>query len=91
MSDYSAVIASSQLFRDIPADQLPAMLQCLQASQRSFTKNQVIFWAGQTVTQVALVLEGEVQLWQEDILGNRSIHNRFLPGEIFGEVYACND
>ena len=89
MSDYSAVIASSQLFRDIPADQLPAMLQCLQASQRSFTKNQVIFWAGQTVTQVALVLEGEVQLWQEDILGNRSIHNRFLPGEIFGEVYAC--
>lgn len=91
MSDYSAVIASSQLFRDIPADQLPAILQCLQASQRSFTKNQVIFWAGQTVTQVALVLEGEVQLWQEDILGNRSIHNRFLPGEIFGEVYACND
>ena len=25
MSDYSAVIASSQLFRDIPADQLPVL------------------------------------------------------------------
>ena len=63
----------------------------MEVSVKSFEKNQVIFWAGQEITQIAMVLSGEVQLWEEDILGNRSIHNRFLPSDTFGEVYACTD
>ena len=91
MENYLPIIQQSLLFQNIPDNELAALLQCLQARCQTFQKNQVIFWAGQTVTQVALVLSGEVQLWEEDILGNRSIHNRFLPSESFGEVYACTD
>lgn len=91
MTQYLSTIRSSLLFQNIPDSALLGLMDCLEVSVKSFEKNQVIFWAGQAVTQVALVLSGEVQLWEEDILGNRSIHNRFLPADTFGEVYACTD
>lgn len=91
MIQHLSVIQSSLLFYNIPELELPDLLECLQASKATFQKNQVIFWAGQQVTQTAIVLSGEVQLWEEDILGNRSIHNRFLPSDVFGELYACAD
>ena len=91
MEEHFSVIASSLLFENIPFEELPQLLDCLQASVRRFEKNQVIFWAGQQITQTALVLSGEVQLWEEDIVGNRSIHNRFLPKDTFGEIYVCDE
>jgi len=83
-------IPDSPLFAHIPPENLPGLLECLQAQPRSYEKGQVIFWAGQTVEQVCLVLTGEAQLWQEDILGNRSIISRFGPGQLFGEAYALS-
>ena len=83
-------IPESPLFAHIPPENLPTLLECLQAQQRSYEKRQVIFWAGQRVEHVCLVLSGEAQLWQEDILGNRSIISRFGPGQLFGEAYALS-
>lgn len=83
-------IPDSPLFAHIPPENLPGLLECLQAQPRSYEKGQVIFWAGQTVEHVCLVLTGETQLWQEDILGNRSIISRFGPGQLFGEAYALS-
>ena len=91
MIQYLSTIGSSLLFQNIPNSALSGLMDCLEVSVKSFEKNQVIFWAGQEITQIAMVLSGEVQLWEEDILGNRSIHNRFLPSDTFGEVYACTD
>ena len=83
-------IPDSPLFAHIPPENLPGLLECLQAQPRSYEKGQVIFWAGQTVEHVCLVLSGEAQMWQEDILGNRSIISRFGPGQLFGEAYALS-
>lgn len=84
----TALPPACPLFEGIPADKLPGLLDCLQAQRRSFGKGETIFAAGQPASQVGVVLTGEVQLWQEDFFGNRTIYNRFGPGEIFGEVYA---
>lgn len=89
MTEYLSVLLKCPLFYNIPPEEIEQLLKCLQATIKTFRKSQVIFWAGQAVSHTALVLSGEVQLWEEDILGNRSIHNRFLSGETFGEVYAC--
>ena len=38
---------------------------------------------------VAMLLKGCVHIQKEDYWGNLSILNEILPGDIFGEVYAC--
>ena len=44
---------------------------------------------GETVSSVAMLLEGSIHIQKEDYWGNLSILSEIAPGEIFGEVYAC--
>lgn len=45
--------------------------------------------AGDPVNYVGILLSGELQIIQEDYLGNRSILTEVHPGHIFGEALTC--
>lgn len=83
------LIKNTALFKGIKPDDIPSLLECLGAHERSYAKGSSIFSIGDTTSAMALVLKGSVRLEKVDWWGNRAIRGRVKAGQIFGEVHAC--
>lgn len=89
MKKYMEMLSRCRLFENIENENITAMLSCLGAEVRSYTKNQYIFTEGETVSDIGIMLSGTVQIIRVDFYGNRSIVTTIEPSEIFGESFAC--
>lgn len=89
MDAYLPLIAGSSLFSGVEPQQVRAMLSCLDAREKTFSKGSTIFRVGDTTHYMGLVLEGSVRIEREDYWGNRTVIGFFEPGQSFAEVYAC--
>lgn len=65
------------------------MLECLGVVDKTYTKDSIIFSVGSEVTSIGIMLKGSAHIIKEDIEGNRNIVAELLPGDLFGEVFAC--
>ena len=83
------ILARSPLFQGAGVEELPAMLDCLEARRRSFPKGAVILAAGKPAPALGLVLSGRVQIENDDVWGNKSVLDSVGPGAVFAETYAC--
>lgn len=81
-------ISACSLFRDIPAGELPTLLDRAAAREVRFARGELLLHRGETPRSLGLVLEGGVHIIREDFWGNRSIVGLAGPGEIFAESYA---
>ena len=82
-------LAQSPLFRYIQIEDLEAMLKCLNAREMSFDKDEFIMSSDDTIHLIGVVLEGSVEMINEDRFGKKSILTVIYSGGIFGETYAC--
>lgn len=82
-------LVRTALFRGITENEVKPMLQCLQASRRTYKKNEVIARAGNRMDALGLVLTGSVNIENDDVWGNKNILDNIGPGQVFGEAYAC--
>ena len=82
-------LTQTALFRGYEEKELPGLLQKLNSRVKTFEKGQVIFHAGETVSEFGLILEGSVQIEALDLFGRRSILGIVQKGGVFGESYAC--
>ena len=89
MKEFFHVLQSCTLFAGIDREDLPGMLGCLGATTAAVKKGGSVFSEGDPAKYVGIVLEGTVQIVQDDYYGNRSILAQAGPGELFGESFAC--
>lgn len=89
MKKYLNILKKNSLFTGIDENDLENMLGCLSANVKSFSKNEIIYMAGNRISKVGIVVEGRVHLIKEDILGNRNIIAQIDIGQMFGEAFAC--
>ena len=82
-------LSNTLLFRGAAPKEIEAMLTCLQAQTRTYSRGETILHAGNAVTAVGLVLSGSVSIEQDDAWGNKSILDHVHPGQLFAETYAC--
>ncbi len=82
------VLKECPLFSNITLEDMPNLLFCLGAVEKTYHKDDFIFMAGDEPRYVGVVLSGGVRMIQEDFWGNRSILAHAGPSDIFGEV-AC--
>ena len=83
------VIKKSALFKGIKDDSLPGLLKILDVRKKSYPKGSFVFYAGDNIDSISIVLSGTVHIVQEDFWGNRNILARIPAGEMFGEAFAC--
>lgn len=83
------ILKNTALFRGIQPEEIEAMLPCLQVHTASFEKKAVILQAGDSISAVALLVEGTAYIVQEDFWGNRNIVSAIGPGQLFAEAFAC--
>ena len=74
------LIGRSPLFDGICADDLEALLFCLGARTRAFSKGAAVMRRGNVTTHMGMVLEGAVRVERDDYWGNRNIIASFGPG-----------
>lgn len=82
-------ISNTVLFQGTRPEDAEAMLKCLEAREKQFQKDETIYYVGDRVSELGLVLSGSVLIENDDLWGNRSILDRIGSGQIFAETYAC--
>ena len=89
MRAYLPLLRTTTLMQGLTDREIEDILRCLSAVERPFVKGETLFRTGEPLRVMGLVLEGLVCLEKVDFWGNRSLLAQAGPGEIFGEVYAC--
>lgn len=89
MKKYFEVLEQCPLFAGIGAQDMEAMLGCLEAQVKTFAKNEYIFREGEAAGRIGVLLEGSARVEQTDYFGNRRIMAGLETGELFGESFAC--
>ena len=75
------------LFQGLTEKEKGMALELLCASQKTAGKGEMVLIAGESVFKIGILLEGGLQIIQEEYTGERSIVASIFPGEIFAE--AC--
>jgi CRP-like cAMP-binding protein len=89
MEQYYPVIKSCALFRAIGETDFGHLMQCLGAQVKSFQSEEYIFFAGDEINMVGIVLTGIVEIMKENIAGNKHIVAFLGPADMFAEGIVC--
>jgi CRP-like cAMP-binding protein len=89
MEQYAELLARCALFDGIAADHIPTLLHSLRAKQQACQKGACIRREGEPADFIGIVLEGTVQIYQDDYNGKRNIIAGLGPGTMFAEAFAC--
>lgn len=89
MLKYLNVINKSELFAGIKGHDIASMLECFQAREAKYFKNERILRAGEPTGFMGLLLKGSAFIVQEDFWGNRNFVAKVVPGQLFAEAFAC--
>lgn len=85
----TSFLANTLLFRGITEDEISFLLTCLGGQERTFQKDEVIFRAGSSISEIGLVESGSVNIVVNFYWGNSNIFGHIGSGQIFGENYAA--
>ena len=77
------------LFSGISTENLRDLLGCLDARNTSYSRGETIWLEGDKLRRLGVVLEGQVNVYRDDILGNRTLMTTVAPSELFGETIVC--
>ncbi len=81
-------LANTLLLSGTTDNEIKSILQCLQATTKEYKKDEIIYYAGDVVDSIGMVLSGSVNIESNDILGNKSILDHIESGQIFAETYS---
>ncbi|MDR2492075.1 MAG: Crp/Fnr family transcriptional regulator [Coriobacteriales bacterium] len=77
------------LFDRVGPEHLIDLLGCLGALRHEYRKGTFVLAAGQPVRSLGIVLEGAVNVVQEDYWGNRNVVSHCVPSDLFAESFCC--
>ncbi len=89
MDRYIAEIVKNPLFYGIDNADMKAMLGCMQAFVKPYKKGQYIIFEEDDVTNIGIILSGNIDMIKEDIWGNKTTLVRMGERELFGETFTC--
>lgn len=81
-------LQSSALFRGISPEDLRALLRCFNPLIKRYAKGEIAVAAGEPLTGVGVVAQGEVEILHESAAGGRSLLSLAGQGQTFGEIAA---
>ena len=89
MKKNTDLLLKTPLFSGIRAEEMEAVLRCLDARKEVHPRGTYIRSEGDAADFIGILLSGSAQVVQDDYFGDRSILTSLEPGEMFGEAFAC--
>ncbi len=77
------------MFAGVGDDEITSMLSCLGARLKSYKKGEYILRQGEHLSDIVVLVEGDLHIQKDDYWGNRSILGEIAVGEMFGEAYVA--
>lgn len=88
-AEEKSILAETELFAGIPLEEIPDILNRVDAVVKEYPKESVILHAGDSTRNLGVVLSGSVRMEENDIWGRRNIIGSAGARETFAETYAC--
>ena len=89
MEEYISLLKNTDLFKGVEEAAIGPLLQSMGARKRHFNKGNFVFYAGDDINTISIVLSGSCHIVQEDYWGNRNILTLVQKGQLFGEAFAA--
>ena len=89
MEEYISLLKNTDLFKGVEETSIGPLLQSMGARKRHFNKGNFVFYAGDDINTISIVLSGSCHIVQEDYWGNRNILTLVQKGQLFGEAFAA--
>ncbi len=83
--NYEKSIINCSIFAELDDDKIALAMNILGAIERNYKKGECLFTAGGELKYFGLVLEGTVQVFTDDINGDRVMMANVSAGNTFGE------
>ena len=84
------VLRSATLFAGISPEEIGRLCRLLHAVRRQYARGAFLITAGPPISSFAVLLSGAVQVFMDDIDGNRIVMAHVQPGAVFAEAMACS-
>lgn len=91
MIKYLKEIEEAPLFKNVQEKNMEAVLSCLGGHIKVYEKGEYVSLAYEEVKNVGLILQGTVQMVQEDVWGRKTLLTMMNKNELFGETFICGD
>ena len=89
MKNYIHILKRTKLFAGVGDDEISAMLSCLGARLYYYKKGEYVLRQGEHLSDIIVLVEGNLHIQKDDYWGNRSILGQVAVGEMFGEAYVA--
>lgn len=89
LEQYELLMRATGLFEGIKTEDLLSIMSCLDARTKDYYKGETIISLHEPAKRVGIMLEGRASIAKEDAFGNQTLMSEAIPGQIFGEVFAC--
>jgi CRP-like cAMP-binding protein len=89
MEQYYPVLKDCALFRRIGESEFGSLMKCLDAQVRSFRSDEYIFFSGDEINFVGIVLSGVIEVMKENLAGNKHIVAFLGASDMFAEGIVC--
>ena len=77
------------MFHQIGEEERKKLLVCMDGRETVWEKGQILLGEEEPADHLGVVLEGSLQVVEEDIWGNRGILEQVGEGELYGAAFAC--
>lgn len=89
MEDYISILSKCSLFNGIIEKDLGSLLSCLGSYTKSYKNDEYVFFSGNEINHLGILLSGSAEIIKENIAGSRHIMAFLGPAQIFGEGIVC--
>ena len=89
MKRFIFILKNTQMFAGVGEGEIESMLDCLGARLCTYKKGEYILRQGEHLSDIFVLVEGNLHIQREDYWGNRSILGQISVGEMFGAAYAA--
>lgn len=89
MKKYIPILKRTRMFAGVTEDEISSILTCLDAKVFNYQKGDYVFRQGEYLSDITILLAGNLYIQNDDYWGNRSILGQISVGDMFGEAYAA--
>ena len=90
MTDHLKQMQKSDFFRHVSKEDFNMIVSSLDSQLKYYRPMQTVMPAGRKMRRIALVLEGTIEIYQQNYWGDKAKMYTIESGQIFAEAYACD-
>jgi len=83
------LLSKCALFKNVKEEDIGNLLACLNSYTKNYKNDEYVFFAGNEVNHIGVLLSGSAELIKENFAGSRHIMAFLGQGQIFAEGIVC--